>query len=351
MRRRKWIASGYLLALISLVSCNPTPPPPIFDPDVEILHSPVVAKSSEQVTFTAEVKSVAGPVEVQILVNNSVVQTCSNLTNGDTCSYTGGPYTTYQNTTVSYLARITDSANHTADKGYYYFAVTDDNYAWTRPYMPARKSGDNSDKIVFLFHMADDYPSLDEFIDDVEDKMYAVFNPQDIIEETGNFEAFNFYVYSKPADASSCPGTPHADTDGDIDWRDVDAILHPANMADCANVTLRRFTAEGSNTKAFLHESGHAVFGLADEYDSSNCSTYYFQASTEPNIWSNEASCQAEQNAKGRDPAACWEFTNCQNGWWGIFSLSDNTVMQRGLVDDPWGVESAENVTDDFDQY
>lgn len=105
------------------------------------------------------------------------------------------------------------------------------------------------------------------------------------------------------------------------------------------------FTAEGSNTKAFLHESGHGIFGLADEYDAgSSCYTYYFQPATEPNIWSSQADCRAEQTAKGRNPDTCWKFTACQGGWWGIQALNDGTVMQIGLVNDPWGTESREHV-------
>jgi len=91
----------------------------------------VVAKSNESVTFTAEVlDNGTGPVEVQILVNAALVKTCPNLSTGDQCTYTGGPFTAYQGKTVSYLANAKASDNKTDSKGYYYFAVTDSSDNW-----------------------------------------------------------------------------------------------------------------------------------------------------------------------------------------------------------------------------
>ena len=154
-------------------------------------------------------------------------------------------------------------------------------------------------------------------------------------------------MYTKVAETCDC-GTVHPDAVMDMPWTNVDAILHTTDFQDCASPGLRHFTAEGHNTKTFLHESGHAVFCLADEC---NGRTRYFEPVNEPNIWNTEAECRAEQTAKGRDPDACWQFTSRQGGWWGIHSLSDNTVMQRGNVHDPWGIESAEHVMWYFDQF
>ena len=153
-------------------------------------------------------------------------------------------------------------------------------------------------------------------------------------------DIFNFYIYSKEAQAANC-GTPDSDIDADMPWRDADAVLHVGNLSDCTNLSLSRFSAEGGNTKAFLHESGHGVFDLADEYDGT---TYYFQPFNEPNIWDLEADCRLEQTNKNRDPDDCWRFTSRQDGWWGIQSLSDGTVMQIGNVGDPWGIEAEEHV-------
>jgi hypothetical protein len=184
-------------------------------------------------------------------------------------------------------------------------------------------------------------------VDDVEDKMYDVYGEQNIIRYSWNYDDLDFWVYAKEAAQASYCRIVHPDTEGDISWREFDAVLHTAELGDCTDIVRHSFSAEGHNTKAFLHESGHAVFGLADEYDAvPNCYTNYkMPVVPEPNIWSTEAACRAEQTDKGRDPDACHMFTTCQGGWWGIHQLADGTVMQIGMVGDPWGIEAAERVT------
>ena len=120
-----------LLAILLLAACAPC---------VEVYHSPVVAKSNEQVTFTATVCGTQSPANVELLVNAAKVKTCTGLTAGQTCTYTGGPYAAYQGTTVSYLAnasRVANGKTYTSSRGYYYFAVTDADYNWSKPAIPA----------------------------------------------------------------------------------------------------------------------------------------------------------------------------------------------------------------------
>jgi len=314
-------------------------------PDVKVLHSPVIATSAENVTFTATVLSDgSGPAAVEIYVNETLVHTCSGLTTGATCSYTGGPYAAYEDTTVSYRVRATDSKGKSRSRGYYVFAITDGSYTWSSNVLPARAK--NGDQYDLFFHRAQDYTSFGAFVADVEDKMYDVYGEQDIIRYPGNYDDLDFYVYAKQAAGASNCGTVHPDAQTDASWREFDAVLHVADFGDCTSFGKGSFSAEGRNTKAFLHESGHGLFGLADEYDAgSSCYTNYnVPAVDEPNIFGTEAACRAEQTAKGRDPDACYEFTTCQGGWWGIHPADGSTVMQNGMVGEPWGIEAAERV-------
>lgn len=313
-------------------------------PHIDLYHSPIVAKSSEPVTFTATMRYNPSPATVNILVNAAQVKTCMNVAADQTCVFKGGPYAAYKGTTVSYAANATTVVNntpYTTTSGYYYFAVTDNNYNWSLPAIPARSTGTSTQKIDFIFHRAGDYTSLDTFIDDVEYKIMNVYQKQELVKDLVHMDMFNFYVYTKPGQSNSC-GTVHKDTATDIPWRNVDAVLHVADFQDCTSGS--HFSAEGpTNTKAFLHESGHAVWGLADEYD--GCYTYYFEPPVEPNIFHDESTCRSEQTAKNRDPYVCWKFTSCQGGWWGIHQLDGKTVMQTGMVGDLWGVEGAERVS------
>ena len=313
--------------------------------DIKIIHDPIVAKNNETVTFTAEVLS-NGPADVQILVNAVAVKNCANVPTGGTCVYTGGPYPAYEGTTVAYAVNSTNDEG-TLARGYYYFGVTDTSYNWgSRDYAPARLVGPKADYDDLIFHKASDYASLGAFVDDVQDKLDDVFDEQDIIENPWNMDKMNFWVYNKTAsDMYNC-GHPHADASSDMPWADAHAILHVANFGDCTNLGDRRYSAEGSNTKAFLHESGHGLFGLADEYCGN---THYFQPANEPNIWDTEAGCRAEQTSKGRDPNECYQFCANQGGWWGIHS--GTTVMTWGMVGDAWGTEADEHMDWYFNQF
>jgi hypothetical protein len=91
-------------------------------PKVMITHSPVIAKPTEAVTFTATLKEDGKePSKIDILVNTALVKTCNDLYTGDTCSCTRGPYSTLEGSTVSSLAVATDSTGKTDTRGYYYF--------------------------------------------------------------------------------------------------------------------------------------------------------------------------------------------------------------------------------------
>jgi len=320
-------------------------------PEVRITHDPVVATSTETVTFTAEVLD-GGPCKVEILVNATLVQTCNNVATGGTCTYTGGPYPAYEGTTVSFLATATDSDGDSDTRGYYYFGITDASYNWgTLPYAPARVKSFSSSYDHVFFHMASDYASRGAFVDDVEDKINDVLAEQAIVGTPYNMDKLNFWIYRKTAASASGCGQPNTDASTDIPWGNVHAVLHVANFGDCCNLSGRRYSAEGGNTKAFLHESGHGVFGLADEYCGN---TSYFQPANEPNIFDTQAACQSEQTAKGRDPADCYRFCANQGGWWGIHDSdgsAPHNVMVRGMVNDLWGTESEERVRWYFDQF
>jgi hypothetical protein len=310
---------------------------------VTITHDPVIATSSETVTFTATADTESEDYRIRMFVNETLVQTCYNMS---TCIYTGGPFPTYEGTTVSFLAALdTFDCDHLCDKvdGYYNFGITDSSYNYgSLTYIPAKVSVGTTERpsgndTTLLFHMANDYvpngQTFADFLDDVQDKIYDVYGAKDIIR--AHMDDMDAYVYTRQAGTGSC-GTVAWQTNTEVPWRDNDAILHYLTMNDCTDSGLTHFTAEGSYSVDFLHHSGHAVFGLADEGAGA---TGYFQSTHEPNIWSSEAGCRSEQSAKRRDPNDCAEF---EPGWWGIHS--GTTVMSNGELTDPWGIEAAERI-------
>ena len=319
---------------------------------VQVTHSPIVATSGEQITFTAKSFETSPPAnsrKIQILVNASVVKEC----NSSPCSYTGGPYPAGY---LHYAANVTSQGeflglplNATFVDGYYHTEITGPAYASSNQVIRGRvrsTASSTDDNADIVFHMADDYAEADEdlsdFIGDATDKVQDILGSQDILEEELNH--LNFWVYKREAQIADC-GTVHHLAAYEISFSDVEAVLHTTSVRDCNSGT--HFSAEGSNTQAFLHETSHALINLGDEYDGDTC--YGCVGSPEANIFPTEAECQAEQTNKGRDPAACYEFTAERGGWWGIHG--SGTVMAGGLRGQPWGIEAEERVNWFFDGY
>lgn len=316
---------------------------------VQVTHHPLVAKSTESIVFTAVSLTNTTPdsIEIEIFVNDELKKTCTS----SPCTFTGGPYPSLENGYVHYFANITaeytfDGKKYTHHRtdGYHFTGIADANYNWNnKPYIPGRITGFSSEKEDLVFHMADDYKAnnltMSDFLVDASFKVREVFGQQAIVAE--NLSKFNFWVYRKTGKGGGC-GTPDSAVSTDMPFRDDDVVLHAADFQDCTNPGLTTFSAEGSNTKAFLHEGGHAVFGLGDEYDGDT--NYASVQSPQPNIFDTQNECQTEQTSQGRNPSVCREFTTNGGGWWTIHPAAMNTVMVRGLVGDPWYTEAAERV-------
>ncbi|MBV1850568.1 M64 family metallopeptidase [Catellatospora tritici] len=107
-------------------------------------------------------------------------------------------------------------------------------------------------------------------------------------------------------------------------WADAGGILHTDNFRDCANNGL--FSTEPTFLSTVLHETGHAAFGLADEYcrESGNiCDGGYFENRPFPNLFDTLAECQAE----APNAAACRSFTDINSRTWSLSDPSPNDLM------------------------
>jgi len=66
------------------------------------------------------------------------------------------------------------------------------------------------------------------------------------------------------------------------------------------------FSSQRSNYGTVLHESGHAIFGLADEYGTQNTSRFY--PFPKPNVYPNEDSCRSDAISEGWNPNDCTQY-------------------------------------------
>ena len=321
---------------------------------VQVTHSPLVATNKEKITFTARSFETTPPADsqrIQILVNAAVVKECDY----SPCTYTGGPY---QDGYLHYAANVETHGeflsfpvNVTQVDGYYHTEITGTDYASSNQHIRGRvrsTSTSTADNADMVFHMSNDYADdgqdMADFIDDATFKVQDILGSKEILEEELNH--LNFWVYKREASSveGDC-GVVHPLAFIELLFGDIDAVLHTANFGDCTSG--KHFSAEGHNTKAFLHETAHALIDLGDEYDGDTC--YSCVGSPEQNIFETETDCQNEQTLKGRDPAACYQFTARDGGWWSIHT--GTTVMSWGSMSNPWGTEATERVEWFFSGY
>jgi len=85
---------------------------------------------------------------------------------------------------------------------------------------------------------------------------------------------------------------------------DTIAFLHQTDLRDYRSGN--RMSSEIDYDKTLIHESGHALFNLMDEYC---CDSSYSQQDCVPNIWSSLAACQADAPNLGYTAAA---YGRCQ---------------------------------------
>jgi len=230
--------------------------------------------------------------------------------------------------------------------------------------------------IVFI--MASDYGGdWAQFRSDIRDVIENAYLLSPEMQGNNNIAKFNLWylsgataTFSVNATTNLCDWDPITVTlakglSWSVSWKtvcpqgSVAAILHQTNGRDKSNGS--EFSSEPTSYVTFIHESGHALYGLADEYDdvpstvthpacetakpSTCCTTSYWQPSPHPNIYETLGECQNKStNPGGCVPSA---FTECQSDWWK--SQPDNTIMNccptsvAGVIC-PWGPDALRRV-------
>ena len=194
--------------------------------------------------------------------------------------------------------------------------------------VPGRSIGDHSDKFDIVFVPDTDYGSpqdidtwLPTFIDhinhQIDDRLGAV------APVSGHLDEFNFYYTRMQGIASSL--TLPEDLTKISTFADVYVMFHTTPFGD--QTVGKVYSAEGSLTdseqgRSFIHESGHGIFRVADEYDDTTPPyTNYFQANPYPNIW--------ETRAVGRTDAAGEYAVPIHDE---ILGVGDGTKVQFGPI-------------------
>lgn len=124
---------------------------------------------------------------------------------------------------------------------------------------------------------------------------------------------YNFYYVREAGSfsvvAGNCVFTPVAAAEA---WADSYLYAHVKLMRDCALTD--RFSAEAWYDKSVLHESGHALIGLRDEYAGANYGLYGPHVCMS-NIFKDKAKCVSEAPAIGLPASYCTQIEPFWKVW------------------------------------
>lgn len=156
--------------------------------------------------------------------------------------------------------------------------------------VPGRSIGDHSDRFDIVFVPDTDYGSpedidtwLPTFIDHINHQIDERLGGAAPV--SGNLDKFNFY-YTRMQGIASSKTLPD-DLTKLSTFADAYVIFHTTVFGDSTSMGRPSiYGAEGPVGRSFIHESGHGIFGVADEYDGN---TYYFTPNPYPNIWATQA--------------------------------------------------------------
>jgi hypothetical protein len=146
-------------------------------------------------------------------------------------------------------------------------------------------------------------------------------------------DRFNIYYYYDPtrfADAfDGCAGTVPEKFWKTVPFADVVVILYPSYYGldtgtpcepnGCVNPGTGRswMKTPADQNVLFLHETGHAIFGLVDTYCGD---TEYWQNDPYPNVWSSQENCEKDAINNSWDPSSCRQIQGtsptCTKQFW-----------------------------------
>ncbi len=173
--------------------------------------------------------------------------------------------------------------------------------------IPVVYNGDPKDKINIVFVMDNDYgENVDLFKSDI---MNLIENGYYKSSEIANNKCkFNFYYH--PEDGNYVEVCSKWDLPAsfwkDCSFADTAAIIFKGGDRACSSTV---FSAPRGSPKVVVHETGHNIFGMADEYC---CDGGYWQPSPgQPNIYTSKAACQSMSS----NPSACDNFCPEKKCW------------------------------------
>ena len=368
---RRWLRSGLAGTPLLLAACAGTP-------TISALHDPLYRAENHTSTITArareprdgiasiEVRATSGELTAcssgpllpsvipcrQGASSTAVLCTYANIKTEVTCAL---PLSITPRRLVTYSATARSGGNRTASTGAVTYAggapltqveLDFGVFEVAVPFETARPviwrtdapaaSTDRADKIDFGFVPDADMPNYRAFTDDMQPMLLELFYTDANAFSTWNRvwkNLFNVWAGPAGADGEGCTRTFGGRSDHVRAAFDGTVILHRNDFRDCASISLGggSGTTQTNLTDAtwvLVHESGHFLFGLGDEYDGGGNSA----VSTPRNVFGTQATCQSNSTANGLPAAQCAQIGS--TGTWRNDDGQDTTMEDRVLGSD-----------------
>lgn len=315
------LAGAVLCAAVSVATAAP---------EVFILHSPIQPSKTQTVTYAATATDSSGIASIVIWEERRKLEPCGgqkcsiliSTTDLKTCSFTA-PFQTSGTCTVTTTSGYPDASHigyrvtatsgtgvPSVDEGYVYFAAG--AFPWPDDAIPIYVRGDQAEKIDLVFIPDTDYGLNNTgFMDDVTTLIRDAFLSgmpfsQQIRKHR---EMWNFWITYRQGDAESflCQRHPPPNWTTLVATVNSGFIVHNEDFGDCSGRGEGSiFSAEPTSLVVSIHELGHSVFSLADEYKGGGL----FETPTIPhhNVFKgpNPAKCKNNAAAHG------WPKGDCQ---------------------------------------
>ena len=303
-------------------------------PEVFVLHQPIHPAASQAVTYNVKAQDVQGLSSIAVFEQQEKLKLCPNGQHGCTdvilawrqigqCQFLGpvqssdcavsvpGGYA--DSFLIRYRARATNIAGASAEDGEIYF--TAGKYDWPDDPIPIYIRGAPEQKIDLVFIPDNDYgPANTGFMDDVSALVReSLFSEKPFAEKIrGRREMWNLYVTYQQGDAQPtyCNRTPPPNWAIMSATVDSGFIVHKTDFGDCSGLGPgstfsgeRILSTEARFYVVPIHELGHSVFSLADEYRGGGL---FATSMPEHNLFIDRTTCENNAAAHG------WPITNCK---------------------------------------
>ncbi|MGI9078694.1 MAG: hypothetical protein ACR2G6_15400 [Gemmatimonadaceae bacterium] len=318
-------------------------------PRVFVLHAPVQPNNAQTVTYTAAAQDADGVSSIQVWEDRNTLSVCNNgmqcathvsttllrtcsfapPQNNATCTFTttaGYPDGSF----IGYRAVARDTEGKDGSEGWIYYAAG--AFPWPNNPIPIYGTGAPAEKVDLVFIPDPDYnANNNQFMQDATNLVTnSYLSANNFAQEVRDWRGYwNLYITYQTGDAegfgSGCNTAP-------ANWTNLRAIvnsgsiLHTAALRDCAGIgdgSLFSVQTGGAFTNpTAIHETGHSVFSMADEYC---CDGGYWNIAPQANLFSSQGNCQTNATTNSWPTSDCVQIGS--TGWWR--SDGANDLMQN----------------------